>query len=102
MSMIRDAAKGQTCSLRLIPYCDDATVVLAHISADAMGRVASKQMDIHGAFACSRCHDIIDLRGDEWKRIEPHLITLRKLAGLIETQRILVDMGLIEFKGELK
>ncbi len=59
--ILRDSARGQCCTVRLGGICssDPETTVLAHLGGAGMG---IKKSDLHGAFACHKCHDEIDRR----------------------------------------
>lgn len=59
---IRNAARGQPCTLRL-PGCDGGgeTTVLAHLPYGNRG-IGRKANDLHGAFCCRVCHDQLDGR----------------------------------------
>jgi len=95
LSKVTKSAQGQNCTIR-IHGCNGnpETVVLAHINGVRFGHgVGRKVNDIHGAYACSYCHDAVDgrirvgLSKDELK--------LAHLEGVIETQMILIDKGMI-------
>jgi hypothetical protein len=65
MSKITNSAKNETCSIRVIGYCngDTATTVFAHINGIRYGHgVGQKVDDLLGAYACSSCHDAVDGR----------------------------------------
>jgi hypothetical protein len=53
-----------------------------------------KSPDIWAAYACSRCHDIVDGRVTD-HGIPPAVILDRWFKGVYETQKILIDEGLI-------
>ena len=93
MMNIRKSAKGQDCQVRVPRVCNHnpETVVLAHLGGAGMGR---KQHDIHGAYCCSACHDAIDGR----RRTPFHRASLKlmHLEGMVRTQRLLLEQGLIE------
>lgn len=57
---LRDSARGQECTLRLVNVCNwnPETVVLAHIGRDR--GVGIKCNDTMAVFACSACHAEID------------------------------------------
>lgn len=61
MSKLRKSARGQPCLIRIPGVCNGnpETTVLAHLGGGGMG---AKRLDIHGAFACSACHDEVDRR----------------------------------------
>ena len=61
---IRDAARGQACTLRF-PVCNQntETVVLCHSNRGADGKgMGIKSSDDRAAFGCSACHDVLDGR----------------------------------------
>jgi hypothetical protein len=89
------AAKGQECQVRIPGICnrDDTTTVFAHLSGGGMG---GKVRDIHGAFCCSACHDAVD--GRSTKGVCTHTrtdIILMHLEGMVRTQNLLIDMGIL-------
>lgn len=90
---IRNSARGQQCQVRIPGVCNgnSETVVLAHVGkGSGMGQ---KCDDIHATYACSACHDVIDNRtlvGD------PRINRLYAYEGMIRTQSILLEQGLIE------
>lgn len=93
MSKITKSAKGEECQIRIPGYCNGnpETVVFCHLGGAGMGR---KSNDIHGAYGCSSCHDVID------SRVPCHLnhntIKLYFLEAVTRTQLILIDKGLIK------
>ena len=66
------------------------TTVLAHLNGGGMGM---KQPDIFGAFCCSSCHDILD--GRQQSVFNNDEIALMHLEGMVRTQKIWLDEGLI-------
>lgn len=60
---LRNAARDQTCTLRL-DCCngDPSTVVLAHLRCFGWGGMGDKPHDFLAVFACSDCHDALDRR----------------------------------------
>ena len=87
----------QPCTLRL-PDCrqDVQTVVFAHAPSLDGGMGIKASPDFWGAFACSHCHDIVDGR----KKIDftpEWLIRERWLKAIYETQKILIELGLISY-----
>jgi len=83
---LREAARGQPCTLRL-PCCnhDPETTVLAHLRLFGMAGIGEKPDDWCAVFACSACHDAIDRRGGETAGLYGHEDLLR---AMIETLRI--------------
>ncbi len=64
---IRESARGEDCSIRMIGVCnhDSATTVWSHWPGLAGGRgMGLKSNDLCGAYACSACHDVVDMRSD--------------------------------------
>lgn len=87
----------QSCTLRL-PDCRNETeaTVFAHAPSidNGMGIKAAK--DFWGAFACSHCHDVAD--GRKPNNFTPQwLIEQRWLRGIYETQKVLIEKGLITY-----
>jgi len=95
VSKISESAKGQDCTIRL-PGCNGnpETVVLAHINGIRFGHgVGKKVNDIHGAYACSHCHDVVDRR--KYTNISNIEIKLAHYEGVLETQIRLIEKGLL-------
>ena len=94
MGKLRRAARLQPCSLRL-PRCtaDPATTVLAHLPCNRKG-TGLKGPDHFAVFACASCHRLID--GPRKTAVPRELVLERMLAGLYETQKTLIGMGLIK------
>ena len=90
---IRNSARGEDCSLRLVHCSSPETVILAHIGRNrGMG---IKCADYFAVYACSSCHDIIDGRV-----MAPFELDLEeeKLRALEETQGKLINKGLLVIK----
>lgn len=97
MSKITESAKGEDCTVRLGGICNHnpETVVLAHLSGIRFGHgTGQKVNDIHGAYACSACHDAIDRRTH--KDLDTAWLKQAHLEGVIETQMKLIEKGLIK------
>jgi hypothetical protein len=97
MSKITDSAKGEDCTIRLLPHCNrnNETTVHCHINGVRFGHgVANKVDDIHGAYGCSSCHDIVDGRVHSTYYSKDE-IKLAHLQGVIETQIKLKQKGLM-------
>lgn len=95
MSKLRKSARGRECQVRIPGVCNGnpETTVLAHLSGGGMGM---KRPDIHGAYCCSACHDVVDGRSgfaDEHKQMMYHIWHLE---GVIRTQEIMLREGLIK------
>ena len=92
-SKITKSARGQSCTVRL-DGCyggpDNETVVFAHLCNGAMGM---KAMDIHGAYCCASCHDVLD--GRKPSEYDKEYLLLSHLMGMKRTQEILVGKGLM-------
>jgi len=90
---LRDSARGQQCQVRLaVCNFNPETTVLAHVGGAGM---ALKSDDYQAAFACSSCHDEIDRRT---RHFETDYVKLAHLEGVMRTQRIWFDMGLMAIK----
>lgn len=92
MSKITQSARGEECTVRIPGVCnfDRATTTLAHLNGGGMGR---KRPDIHGAYSCSACHDVLDDRVKTGYSIETILLWHHE--AVILTQEILLEKGLI-------
>ncbi len=86
-SKITKSARGESCSLRVSPQCQDGeTVVFCHINCNCRG-MGFKSPDIFGVYGCFWCHQDLDAnRVDEGEQ----------LRALLETQKKLLDKGLIK------
>ena len=74
---------------------DNSTTVFAHAPSIDNGMGLKQARDFWGAFACGHCHDIVDSRVPSTdQRI---LILERWLAGVYETQKHLIEIGLITY-----
>lgn len=96
-SKIRQSAKDQLCMVGVPHICNGnpETVVLAHLNGGGMGM---KQHDIHGAYACSACHEFLDGGYVRYgiTRDERDLLHCR---AVLKTQQLMLEQGLIEIKG---
>lgn len=93
---IRNFARGQSCTLRL-RGCNGnpETVVFAHAPSIDNGMGLKQAKDFWGAFACSNCHDMVD--GRVTTKDDRITILERWLGGIYETQKRLIEAGLISF-----
>lgn len=104
-SVVRRAAEGQPCALRIASIfgascASDRTTVLAHLPW-MVGGMGTKGSDIHAVFSCSTCHDIIDRRIQTIRTAPQDAeVCERALLALAETQARLVEQGIIEVKGD--
>lgn len=91
---IRNAARGQNCTLRL-SECNfnPETTVLAHLPNGFKG-MGMKGLDTVAVFACSSCHDEIDGRVHNVGPIDWRDVT----RALAETHAILISLGIVEVK----
>ena len=84
---IRESARGEDCSLRESPECQDGeTVVFCHLNSGFRG-TGIKSPDLFGVYACYQCHQILDAGEVLYKD---------QLRALQETQMKLYHKGLIE------
>jgi len=98
-SKIRKSARGQDCQVRIPHVCNfnPETTVLAHLNGGGMGM---KNPDYQGAYCCSDCHDAIDFRRNlikEFGWMESD-IKLMHFEGVMRTQKLLIEQGLIVVK----
>lgn len=89
---ITQSAKGESCTFRIVGVCNgnNETTVFCHAPSPHKG-IGSKSDDFWGAFGCSNCHSYADQHGvmamsDTW------------LSAIFETQKRLIDKGIIEVK----
>lgn len=87
---ITNSAKGEECTLRIPGVCnrDPATTVFAHMNG---GGMAYKHHDIHGCYACSKCHALLDSAWGYSMNGKSNL-----LRAMTETQCKLLEKGLIK------
>ena len=86
----------QDCTLRLDACTfDPEKVVFCHVKSPDNGMSLKQSRDFFGVFACSSCHDVIDGRQPTY--MARHLIDEGIIAGLYETQKILMEKGLITY-----
>ena len=57
--------------------------------------MGKKRLDLHGANCCSACHDAIDGR-TKIPDVDPDTLRLWFLEGMVRTQEIMVDKGLVK------
>jgi len=93
MSKITKSARGEPCTVRL-DGCysgpENETVVCAHLCNGSYGM---KALDIHSAYCCASCHDILD--GRKPSEYTKEFLLLSHLMGMKRTQEILVGKGLL-------
>ena len=93
MSKIRKSARGEECQVRIPGVCNHnpETTIFAHKGG---GGIGMKSNDIHGAYCCSACHDLID------GRIKADALGFQTqldfYEGIFRTQLILIEKGLIK------
>lgn len=95
MSRITKSAKGEDCQVRLPGICNHnpETTVFAHYRMNT--GLGIKPSDLHGAYACSSCHDEIDRRTQIYKL---YIVRMAHLEGMIRTQLKLIEKGLIKLE----
>ena len=92
------SARGQECQIRIPGVCNynPETTVLAHLNGAGIGM---KHPDIFGSYACSDCHDVVDARKvifTDKTELTHDDIKLMHLEGVIRTQRIMIDSGVLK------
>ncbi|GGE75833.1 hypothetical protein GCM10011533_30230 [Streptosporangium jomthongense] len=96
---VRDAARGQSCTLQIVGACNGQweTTVLAHLPDESHG-IARKADDLSACFACDACHSVIDGRA-KWPGLERDYQDWYLRRAQIRTWRVLLDMGVLSIKG---
>lgn len=92
---LRNTARGEPCLIRIPGHCchDPETTVLCHDNTES--GMAMKACDLHAAFGCHVCHDIVDgRRRTEFTREE---ISLMFYKGMIRTQAKWVREGIVKW-----
>lgn len=90
---IRDSARGRECQIRVPGICrhNPETTVLCHVNGGGMGTKHSDLLATHG---CNDCHDAVDGRiKTQYSKQELDLMLLQ---GVMRTQQILLDEGLVK------
>lgn len=84
------SARGQSCQVRVPGVCnhDPQTVVFAHLNGGGWG---AKQYDIHGCYACDRCHFWLD--GGYVQTHTRQDRDLTHLEAMVKTQQIMIKEG---------
>lgn len=98
MSKITQSAKGEPCTVRIPNVCNfnPQTTVYAHLNGIRFGHgVGQKCSDLHGAYCCNDCHDVVDGRVKTGLHSK-EAIKLMHLQGVIETQIKLIEKGLVK------
>lgn len=89
---IRQSARGEPCTLRLIGTCngDWTTTVFCHLRMFGAAGMGQKPADYAGVYGCSACHDALDRRDTSglWGYEDV-------LRALMETHRRLATKGLL-------
>ena len=89
------SARGQDCQIRIPSVCNfnPETVVFAHLNGGGMGM---KHSPIHGAYACSNCHDFVDGRLKADNDMTKCDIQLAHYDGMLRTQQIMIRDGVLK------
>ena len=96
MSSATESARGETCTVRL-PGCDygTETTVFAHIAGIRFGHGMGKKTKL-GAYACHKCHDLIDNRKPRPEGVTKQDVWTAHLEGMAETLLKLDEKGIIK------
>lgn len=97
---IRNAARGEQCTLNIIGVCNGnpETTVLAHLPDESHG-MGRKSDDISAAFCCGACHDVLDGRVPWPDRFEESYREWYQRRAMVRTWRRLVELGVVTIKG---
>lgn len=99
MTPIRQAARGQECTILLQGVCnrDPTTSVLCHSNSLADGKgMGLKAPDTAAAIGCSACHDVLDGRRPRPAWLTKDAVDAAFRAGIVLTHQFLRTKGLIE------
>ena len=101
MSAIRNAAKGEQCTLNIAGVCNynPETVVFCHFPSETHG-MGLKSDDLSGGFGGNARHDAIDGRSHIQLSREDKEFYMRR--SQFRTMCRLVDLEIISVKGRLK
>ena len=86
------SSRGQECQIRL-PGCNGnpETTVPCHLNGGGMG---TKSANIHIAYGCSNCHDLVD--GRTKTDLDPEYILLSHYEAVVRTQIIMLANGVLK------
>lgn len=72
------------------------TTVLAHVRVAGLTGIGQKASDLHGAWCCSSCHDVVDgrVRLEGWSR---DAVLRAFYEGVLRTQAELLKARMIKF-----
>lgn len=89
---IRNSAKGQTCTLQFMGICNHnpETTVLAHIR-DSFKGMGNKASDLSAVYACSSCHDYLDVQHGRKPVMSNEALLNYVLGGLQRTHASMVE-----------
>ena len=97
MSKFTESARGQNCTIRFPGVCNHnpETVVLAHINGVRFGHGVGVKTQL-GAYACSACHDLVDMRvklpaGSTWRDVK-----MAHYEGVMETISKMLNDGVLK------
>lgn len=89
------SAKNKECQIRIPGYCNFniKTTVLCHLNGAGTGL---KNLNIHAAYGCNNCHDVVDGRVNTEFDKETKLLWF--LEAVIRTQIIMVKEGVLKIE----
>lgn len=94
---IRDAARGEACTLQFNGCRNEMDTVVACHNPDSDAGMGQKGDDFEVAFGCRFCHDLLDCRTypDSGGMLD-HLRREHFHRGMIKTLRILFERGILK------
>lgn len=97
MTDLRKEARGRECQVRLTGVCNfsPATTVLAHVRLAGLTGIGQKSNDLHAAWCCSSCHDVVD--GRVRHDLGREYVQIAMYEGVLRTQNQLIKEGKIKF-----
>lgn len=97
MTNLRKQAAHRTCQVRLEGVCQarEGDCCLAHVRMVGVSGMGVKAPDLLGAWSCSACHDAYDRRSH--LGLERDFVEASFLRGVMRTQKILIDEGVVKW-----
>ena len=95
---IRDSARGEECTVRLIGVCnhDPETTVWSHYPRNDAGKgMGTKSLDLAGCYCCSACHDVVDGRAPMSGGLSRAFVMLAWFEGHMRSLIRLAEKGLL-------